>query len=81
MTAELERDGPAAPPRRNGELLFAAPWERRLFGVTMALHERGVFAWGDFSARLIEKSRAGPPSPHPETHTPTTSTHYRGAWR
>ena len=37
MTAELDRDGPAAPPRRNGELVFAAPWERRLFGVTMAL--------------------------------------------
>lgn len=55
MTAELERDGPAAPPRRNGELVFAAPWERRLFGVTMALHERGVFAWGDFSARLIDE--------------------------
>ena len=55
MTAELDRDGPAAPPRRNGELVFAAPWERRLFGVTMALHERGVFAWGDFSAHLIDE--------------------------
>ena len=55
MIAELERDGPAAPPRRNGELVFAAPWERRLFGVTMALHERGMFAWGDFSAHLIDE--------------------------
>jgi nitrile hydratase accessory protein len=55
VTAELDRDGPTAPPRRNGELVFAAPWERRLFGVTMALHERGVFAWGDFSAHLIDE--------------------------
>ena len=55
MTAELDREGPAAPPRRNGELVFAAPWERRLFGVTMALHERGVFAWRDFNAHLIDE--------------------------
>ena len=55
MTAELDRDGPAAPPRRNGELVFAAPWERQLFGVTMALHERGVFAWDDFSAHLVDE--------------------------
>ena len=55
VTAELDRDGPAAPPRRNGELVFAAPWERQLFGVTMALHERGVFAWDDFRAHLVEE--------------------------
>ena len=55
MTVELDREGPSAPPRRNGELAFAAPWERRLFGVTMALHERGVFAWADFNARLIDE--------------------------
>ena len=35
--------------------MFAAPWERQLFGVTMALHERGVFAWGDFSAYLSDE--------------------------
>ena len=55
MTAELDREGPAAAPRRTGELAFAAPWERRLFGVTMALHERGVFVWGDFNADLIDE--------------------------
>jgi nitrile hydratase accessory protein len=55
MTVELDPAGPAAPPRRNGELVFAAPWERRLFGVTLALHERGVFAWNDFRALLIDE--------------------------
>ena len=49
----LDPDGPAAPPRRNGELVFAAPWESRLFGVTLALHEAGHFAWDEFRARLI----------------------------
>ncbi len=55
VTTELDPDGPAAPPRSNGELVFAAPWERQLFGVTMALQERGVFAWADFRAHLIDE--------------------------
>ena len=53
--AGLELDGPAAPPRRNGELVFEAPWESRLFGVTVALCERGVFAWEDFRRLLIDE--------------------------
>jgi nitrile hydratase accessory protein len=53
--AALDLAGPAAPPRRNGELVFEAPWESRLFGVTLALCERGVFAWEDFRRLLIEE--------------------------
>ncbi|MDJ0866009.1 MAG: nitrile hydratase accessory protein [Myxococcota bacterium] len=49
----LDREGPAAPPRSNGELLFAAPWESRAFGMVMALHEQGVFAWDEFRRHLI----------------------------
>jgi hypothetical protein len=30
---QLEIEGPAAPPRSNGELVFAAPWESRAFGL------------------------------------------------
>jgi nitrile hydratase accessory protein len=43
-----------SPPRANGELVFEAPWEREVFGVTMALFEKGVFGWPEFQARLIE---------------------------
>ena len=50
----LPQQGPAAPPRANGELLFAAPWESRIFGITLALLEAGRFAWPEFQARLIE---------------------------
>lgn len=50
----LPVDGPAAPPRENGELLFAAPWESRIFGITLALFEAGRFEWSEFQARLIE---------------------------
>jgi nitrile hydratase accessory protein len=49
----LEPAGPAAPPRKNGELVFAAPWESRIFGVTLALYEARVFEWEEFRHRLI----------------------------
>lgn len=54
----LERAGPAAPPRRNGELVFRAPWESRLFGLTMSLHRSGAFEWEEFRALLIVEIRA-----------------------
>jgi len=49
----LDVAGPGAPPRRNGELAFAAPWESRVFGLTVALHAAGRFAWEDFRRRVI----------------------------
>src|SRR5712692_7440298 len=48
----LELQGPAAPPRSNGELVFAEPWEGRAFGLALALHAAGAFSWKDFSTRL-----------------------------
>ncbi len=48
-----ELDGPAALPRRNGELAFDAPWQSRIFGVTAALVETGLLDWPDFQAALI----------------------------
>ena len=49
----LEHEGPTAPPRRNGELVFEAPWEGRAFGLALALHERGLFEWEEFRCNLI----------------------------
>lgn len=46
-------DGVAAPPRLNGELVFAAPWESRIFGLAAALRERGLFDWDEFRVSLI----------------------------
>lgn len=50
----LPTEGPAAPPRANGELLFSAPWQSRVFGLTLALHEAGAFRWAEFQEKLIE---------------------------
>lgn len=48
-------EGPAAPPRENGELVFDEPWESRAFGVAVALHDAGVVDFEAFRARLIEE--------------------------
>ena len=49
----LDPAGPAAPPRDNGELVFAAPWESRAFGLALALHDAGRIDWEDFRRSLI----------------------------
>jgi cobaltochelatase CobN len=48
-----DMDGPAAAPRRNGELVFAEPWEGRAFGMAVALNESQRYPWEDFRQRLI----------------------------
>ena len=53
----LPVDGKAAPPRTNGELVFAAPWESRVFGMTMALIEGGAIAWPEFQTELVAEAR------------------------
>jgi nitrile hydratase accessory protein len=53
LAAVLDVEGPAAPPRRNGELVFAAPWESRAFGLAVALHAGGAFDWEDFRQQLM----------------------------
>ena len=38
---------------------FAAPWEAQAFAMTVALHERGLFAWSEWAEALsAEISRA-----------------------
>lgn len=58
MSAPLDIKGPAAPPRSNGELVFAAPWESRAFGMAVSLYEAGAFAWPQFQAALIARIAA-----------------------
>jgi len=45
--------GPAALPRRNGELVFDAPWESRAFGAAVAMAEGGVYAFDEMRDLLI----------------------------
>jgi nitrile hydratase accessory protein len=59
-----------ALPRQNGELVFEAPWEARAFGLAVALNERGMYEWRDFSQGLAAETasadRHGLPSSYYE---------------
>jgi nitrile hydratase accessory protein len=52
-TIDADLEGPVSPPRDNGEIVFAAPWERRVFGITVALCRSGSCDWENFRRRLI----------------------------
>ncbi len=45
--------GPAALPRKNGELVFDEAWQGRIFGMTVAMSHEARFAWHEFQAQLI----------------------------
>ena len=64
-TLELDIEGPAAPPRANGELVFAEPWEGRAFGLTMALVHGGAISYETFRTALIERIAAWEADPPP----------------
>jgi nitrile hydratase accessory protein len=49
-----EMDGGAPLPRKSGEMVFHADWERQAFAIAVSLAERGVFAWSEFQQQLIE---------------------------
>lgn len=51
--------GDAALPRKNGELVFAAPWEGRAFGLAVLLTDKGTYEWDDFRDRLVEEIARG----------------------
>jgi nitrile hydratase accessory protein len=53
IDADLE--GPLSPPRDNGEIVFAAPWEQRVFGLAVALCRSGACDWESFRQKLIRR--------------------------
>ena len=52
-------EGEAALPRKNGELVFQAPWEGRAFGLAVVLSDRGEYEWDNFRSRLVEQIGRG----------------------
>jgi nitrile hydratase accessory protein len=58
VTGEPDRqiadmEGPAALPRKNGELVFNEAWEGRIFGMAVAMSEDRQFDWEEFRQQLI----------------------------
>jgi nitrile hydratase accessory protein len=50
--------GDAALPRKNGELVFEAPWEGRVFGLAVALSDGRQYPWDSFRDELIAEIAA-----------------------
>jgi len=56
-------DGAAPlPPRDADGPVFAEPWQAQAFAMAVALHQRGVFTWGEWAVALAaEIARASEP--------------------
>jgi nitrile hydratase accessory protein len=52
---DTDLEGSSSPPRDNGEIVFSAPWERRVFGLTIALCRSQACDWECFRQRLIAR--------------------------
>ena len=63
-TAVTDMTGAAALPRRNGELVFEAPWQGRIFGIALAIVRRIGVDWSEFQRRLIAAIAAAPDAPY-----------------
>lgn len=40
------------PSKRAAEPVFAEPWEAQAFALVVALHDRGLFGWGEWAEAL-----------------------------
>ena len=62
-------DGAAALPRVNGEIVFDAPWQGRVFGLAVAVVQRQRLDWDEFRQRLIAAIDDEPDRPYWESWT------------
>lgn len=46
-------DARTGPPLENGDLVFEAPWQARVFGMAHSLCDAGLFDWDTFREHLI----------------------------
>jgi nitrile hydratase accessory protein len=57
---------PDLPRDRDGPV-FREPWEAQAFAIAVALHERGLFAWSEWTAILAEEIRRAQAGGDPDT--------------
>ena len=50
-----------------GGPVFREPWEAQAFAMTLALHERGAFTWGEWAATLGEEIKRAQAAGDPDT--------------
>jgi len=54
-------------PRDDDGPVFREPWEAQAFAMTLALHERGLFTWPEWSAALAEEIKRAQAAGDPDT--------------
>jgi hypothetical protein len=70
VKVQIGIDGRTTPPRRNGEFVFDAPWESRIFAVTVSLVETQFERdWEPFRERLKAAIAADPARAHRDSWT------------
>ncbi len=57
---------PGIPRDENGPV-FRAPWEAHAFAMALALHEKGLFVWSEWSAMLGEEIKKAQAAGDPDT--------------
>jgi len=65
----VRRTAEAVPgiPRDEKGPVFRAPWEAHAFAMALALYERGLFAWSEWSAMLGEEIKKAQAAGDPDT--------------
>jgi nitrile hydratase accessory protein len=54
-------------PRDVAGPVFHEPWEAQAFALALALHERGLFTWGEWAATLAHEIKAAQAAGDPDT--------------
>ena len=57
---------PSIPRDADGPV-FREPWEAQAFAMTLALHERGLFTWGEWAAALAAEIKRAQGAGDPDT--------------
>jgi nitrile hydratase accessory protein len=60
------RANPGLPADTHGPV-FREPWEAQAFAMTLALHDKGLFAWREWAAMLGETIKAAQAAGDPDT--------------
>ena len=64
--ARATQEVPSIPRDADGPV-FREPWEAQAFAITLALHERGLFTWGEWAAALGAEIKRAQAAGDPDT--------------
>ena len=56
---------PSVPRDQEGPV-FREPWEAQAFAMALALHERGLFTWGEWAAALADEIKCAQAAGDPD---------------